>query len=149
MMRIVLAILASLVLTACEIAHSGGKTPDGRAIKVIVYDEGGVIENYDAHIKHLNNIGTKVKLMGVHISAGTMYLGANDVCVHPTARLGFHGSWLNKPGEKSKYDAMMAKYYTPALRDWYYENAANVQVAWVSMSGQELHDRFGYALCEV
>lgn len=147
--RFAAALLAFVALSACEITHYGGKTPEGRPTKVVVFDDGGWITWYDQHMQELLANGTRVEIRGGCMSACTMYLGAAEVCVHPEADIGFHGSiQVIKAITKAEGDALMAKYYTPALRKWFYKNAAHIQGSWISLTGQEMHDRFGYALCD-
>ena len=45
-------------------------------------------------------------------------------------------------------DNQMRKHYNPALRAWYDENARHLQLTAKYLTGQQLHDMFGYELCE-
>ena len=135
---------AALFLAACDVAWTNGKT------HTVLYDTGGWIQWYVNHVEDLKRRGIKPQLRGKHDSAATMLLGVPGVCVHPTARFGFHGSIPVLPGETKDYgDNLMRQYYKPALQDWYDKHARHLQIVTEELTGQELHDKFGYDLCPV
>lgn len=149
--RFAAALLACVVLSACSpnFAHYSGKTDEGWPVFRVVFDEGGWIESYDTQVNHFNNTKTRVEIRGMCGSACTMYLGANDVCVHPTSELLFHGAIPVLPGEtKAVGDNLMRDRYNPALQAWYDRHARHLQVVSRGLTGQELHDQFGYELCD-
>ena len=141
-MKRLLALTALAVLSACEVTTASNN------VFTVYSDGGGILDVYDDHVRRLNEAGSEVRIMGWCASACTMYLGAKNVCVHPTkAFLEFHGS-IPILGTKAEGDAMMAKHYKPKLRKWYYAKPAKLQLLAAGLTGQELHDRFGYRLCD-
>lgn len=146
-MKTLVAIVITLVLTACSpnLAH---RAPGNKFI--VVFDEGGWIESYQKQVEGFIRTGTNVEIRGLCASACTMYLGVPNVCVHPTSELMFHGSIPVLAEEtKDEGDETMSQHYTPELKQWYNRNAKHLQFVFKSLSGQELHDMFGYDLCEV
>lgn len=116
---------------------------------IVVFDEGGDIVLYDRQVNQFRKEKVKVEYRGFAASAATMYLSLEGVCVHPTASLHFHGS-IPYPGETKAFgDQLMAKHYNLKLREWYYKNAVHLILITKGLTGQELHDDFGYDLCDV
>lgn len=154
-MRRLIPFLICLALSACA---QGNPSDD---VRLVGGDPGGDIFAYHAEVLRLNRTGTPVRFVGDVASSATMLLGANDVCVNPEVKFGFHSSFpltnaqfvpiLFVPAEfekeRKRYNAAMAFHYTPALRKWFYKNAANTHLITVNLTGQQLHTRFGYKLC--
>jgi len=140
-------IFLSVALSACSI------NSEGRDALYVGYDEGGVIHNRAAQIDRLNAQGKQVVIGNgaVCISACTMYLGAENVCVKPNAYLGFHGAIsFGEPGVKDGeyWTDYMADYYPPALRDWFYRSgASDLKVVWMGLSGRQVA-KMGVPLCD-
>ena len=106
--------LAASLVSACSVHET---TDDVVRIK---YDEGGDIETYARHINEINRSGQTVVIDGKCMSACTMYLGADRVCVTPRAEFLFHGS-IPYPGEtKAQSDKAMTNFYSPEMRAWFY-----------------------------
>lgn len=118
MTRLALCAIA-LALTGCAQIHS---TEDGR--KLVHYDEGGHIGHRVADVHNLGVAGRGVEIRGYCASACTMYLGAADACVHPDARLAFHSAVPLGDTSRDALNAIMAKRYPPALREWFYASGA-------------------------
>ncbi|MFC6639700.1 hypothetical protein GV827_15505 [Sulfitobacter sp. JBTF-M27] len=138
---------ASLALAATSSCVDIAWTTDKK--HVVLFDEGGWIQWYDDQVKDLTARGIRPELRGRHCSAATMLLGVPGVCVHPKAEFGFHGCIPVLPGEtKEMGDNQMRKHYNPALRAWYDKNARHLQFTTKKLTGQQLHDMFGYDLCE-
>ncbi len=144
--RLTAVISACMAISAClDLAGYNSKSPN---TFVVTYDEGGWIQSYDKQIVDFRIANTAVEVRGFCASACTMYMSLPDFCVSPKSRMAFHGSIPLAPGEiKSEGDWMMARHYSPALREWYYANASHLILTFKSLTGQQLHDRFGYRLC--
>lgn len=138
-MRQLAAILAASFLTACSV-HSND---DASNVKRVYYDEGGNIEDRRTEIERLNANGTRVEILGPCASACTMYLGSNDVAVHPNVKFSFHGSTQGgiaplSQDIKAAPDAVMALMYPPNLRTWYWETGRHMIFAGHEKTGAEL-----------
>lgn len=142
-----LAFAALVLATGCTInaAHTQYRADDTPTVKTVIFDEGGYFDNRAREIKKLNEVGARIEIRGVCISSCTMYLGADNVCVAPNARLGFHGATETffipaTPENKLRYDTNIARYYPPNLRGWFWKEARHIIIAWKSKTGQEVHD---------
>jgi len=130
-----------LLLSACSVASINGTTNT----KTVVYDEGGFIDNRIREIEQLRKDSTKVRIVGTCISACTMYLALENTCVHPSARLGFHGATElpfipATPENKLKYDLKVAEHYPPNLRKWFKEDGRKIIILWKTKTGQEVYN---------
>jgi len=116
-----LAASAALALTAaCEVSNSEG------SIVHIRYDEGGIIQNYEKRIALANRLGQTVVIDGQCMSACTMFLGADRVCVTDRAEFKFHGAIPTAIGETRKnQNEVMSAYYPAPLRQWFYNSGAH------------------------
>lgn len=117
-MKKLLAGAAALALSACTQVRDG--------VHHVYWDDGGWIPNYVQAIDQANAAGQRIVIHDYCASACTMYLGADSVCIMPGADFEFHGS-IPLYGSKADWDALMASYYSPALREWFYANAAQLQ----------------------
>ena len=97
-----------------------------RAI-IINSDRGGVLDQYVRQVSQLSRSGQRVELRGRCYSACTLYLGLRNVCIHPSARFGFHGpSRSGTPLGQREFDhwsRMMANHYREPLRSWFLNTA--------------------------
>jgi hypothetical protein len=113
---------------------------------VVTQDAGGLISQRVHYIEH---VAKKVEIYGECNSSCTMLLSVPDVCVHPEARLGFHGpSFFGQPLPSDMFDHwsnVMAKYYPPDIRTqfmktWRYSQRLHY------VSGKYLND-LGFKRC--
>lgn len=127
---------ACLAVAACEVAT----VDTNRKVMDVYWDDGGIIENYAAHIEWLNQNDIEVRIHGYCASACTMYLGADHVRLSPDADVDFHSA-LPLPGDtltRREYDEWMTSYYPPELRDWFYTKAFRLQLFTVRLKGHEV-----------
>ena len=119
---------------------------------------GGSIAAHEAHIAELDAAGCRVEIRGECLSACTMYLGAQSICVDPRARLGFHHARRVRMGgllqsrapwaAQDHWDRRKAAFYPPAVRQWFLSDVRHRGFhAWGWLSGAELI-RQGVAACE-
>jgi len=135
-------VLAAFVLTSACTLH----TEDDYTLQVH-YDEGGVIGDRAKEINTLNKEDKKIVIDGICISACTMYLVAEGVCVEPDAYLGFHGATAKTEEDSLYWTDFMASYYPPKLQDWFYSSgASDLKVSWKGLSGSEVAE-MGVPLC--
>lgn len=107
---------------------------------VVRRDLGGSLYLRLLEVAALEKAGTPVEIRGTCGSACTLYLGLDTACVHPRARLLFHGA-LFPPGKAKAngltpeqaqravtiWNAITAASYPPALGDWFAREAAHLQ----------------------
>lgn len=95
---------------------------------VIGNDRGGLIGARVIEVAQLNAQNRRVELRGrVCYSSCTLYLGADDLCISPHTTFGFHGPSRNgRPLQDRQFEHwsnVMARHYTPPLRDWFLRDA--------------------------
>ena len=119
-----LAILSVWSLSACAPAYAP-ISPKTSSNKVVIRnDRGGLIGDRIEHIQQLRLKGASVQIgPGYCYSSCTMYLGLEDVCVHPQTELGFHGP-INLNTRKrlngaqfERWTTLAASYYPPKISE--------------------------------
>lgn len=90
----------------------------------ITYDLGGSVQDRLEEIKHLDG----VRIVGLCVSACTMYLGLPKTCVSEKAKLGFHSpqTKIKTPLLKPDWEQttqIIAGHYPKALAEWYLKTA--------------------------
>lgn len=109
--------------------------------KTVIWDEGGLINPRGQEGHDLIERGEKVRILGICLSACTMYLAVPDVCVSRHATLMFHGPFsVDGPISDEQYRAgvtWMADYYPPFVADWF-QMIGHDGMHW--MTGQVLID---------
>lgn len=123
----------------CIVFWAGVATADTYPLKR--NDRGGLVLEYIQRVTDHNAAGDRVELrMRRCLSACTLLLGVNDVCVSPRTRFGFHR--VNVSGRMSaeakaaiaaSYERTMAETYPASIGIWYAAKAAgNREVSWLS-----------------
>lgn len=140
MIRSLLLVIVSLTLAACATPRHDDDT------MVVSRDLGGM---YLERLSTINGIalsGQTVEIKGTCASACTLFLTLEDnTCVHPRARLGFHGPQMYIQGrlinvpepERTRVVKLVAAHYPPAFRAWFMDNAAHLSGEFVWMTGAE------------
>lgn len=147
--RLLMALACLAVVTAAGLATAASAAPGGGTI-IIRNDRGGSLGERGDLIRRLRATGQRVELRGTCLSACTMYLGLSNICVAPSARLGFHGPTRN--GRKLSHEDfdhwswVMARNYNAPLQSWYMEKARFRTSGYYQLSGAELI-RMGYPSC--
>lgn len=123
---------------------------DSGDIMVVHSDRGGLIGKRSREINELRRKGQRAELRGTCLSACTMYLSLPNVCVSPSAVLGFHGPTRNgRKLPKQEFDhwsEIMASNYREPLRSWFMSEARYRTSGYYELSGAELI-RIGYPSC--
>ena len=117
-------------------------------------DRGGLVVEYIQRVTDHNAAGDRVELtMRLCLSACTLLLGVNDVCVSPRTRFGFHGVRISgkisseaKERIASGYERRMAQVYPPALGAWFLSHAAG-KIMPRYLTGSDLIERYGFEEC--
>jgi hypothetical protein len=105
-------------------------------------DSGGNIHAYAAAVDYLNNAGRKKAIVGVCVSACTMYLGVRKVCVDPEAELWFHAAHLPSNTRPDPAGSLiMLSHYPKHVRAWVIQVGALERTEWdgrAVLSGRQL-----------
>lgn len=148
--------LKTFTLTVALILSSnpgGDAQAQGLGALIIRNDLGGRIDVRAQEIARLRAEGRAVELRGeACVSACTMYLGLEDVCVDPRTTFGFHGPssyGVPMPPEYFEYwSQFLASYYKKPLSDWFLKTARYELHSIYNLSGKELI-RLGYRPCSI
>lgn len=119
---------------------------------IVRNDRGGIVGTRARQIAQLDAIGRSVEIRGdICLSSCTMYLGADDVCVHPKTRFGFHGpSYYGRPLPPKYFDywsEVIAEHYPSVLKDWFLNTARHRIRGYHTVRGSELI-RLGVKQCK-
>ena len=142
--KLAAAAAAALSMSACEVINESESNIHVR------YDEGGSIQKYQRDIARYNALGQTVVIDGKCMSACTMFLGADNVCVTPRAEFLFHGAIPTAIGETRKnQNAVMAAYYPDPLRKWFYESGASqYTVVFMELERKKVMELSGVGYCK-
>lgn len=143
-------LILSLILTTVPQTSAQAQ---GLGALIIRNDLGGRIDIRAQEIARLRSEGRAVELRGeACVSACTMYLGLENVCVDPRTTFGFHGPssyGVPMPPEYFEYwSEFLASYYKKPLSDWFMETARYELHAIYNLPGEELI-KLGYRPCAI
>ncbi|WP_245861024.1 hypothetical protein [Rhodobacter maris] len=117
---------------------------------IVSADGGGYLARRSDRIAQMRATGQRVEIRGTCISACTMYLSLPNVCVTPSAVLGFHGPSENgrplPPRDFEYWSQVMAANYAEPLRSWFLSTARYNTSGYYQISGAQLI-RMGYQQC--
>lgn len=87
---------------------------------VIDDDDGGQVDTFIMWYARLKASGAPVVLRGICVSACTLVLTLprDQVCVEPTASLGFHLWSVGGKVDPALTQATITRYYPPAVQTW-------------------------------
>ena len=111
------------------------------------YGMGGQFSRFDPVVAEHNRTGELFRIEGHCQSACTLFLGIKNVCVEPRARLLFHAGHDRQRYVTAKSTNHMLAAYKPALRQYLVSNHYMDTLAFHTISGRELIDKFGYKVC--
>lgn len=119
------------------------------SVLTIEHCEGGRVDTFAARIAAETR---PVRIVGLAESACTMWLGAEDVCVAPSARFIFHpprNGWFGRlpPVEFWRAVDTIASHYPPRLGVWYRAVVAPQGGYW-KITGQQMIDLYDVEKCE-
>lgn len=105
-----------------------------------------------SQIALLRRSGRAVEIRGEHcLSACTMYLTLDRLCIHPDTVFGFHGpSDYGKPLLPQQFEywsRIIADHYPPALAGWYMRVARHSLSKHHFIHGHDLARDYGIDLC--
>ena len=108
---------------------------------------GGQFSRFDPVVAEHNRTGELFRIEGHCQSACTLFLGIKNVCVEPGARLLFHAGHDRQRNVTAKSTNHMLAAYKPAPRQYLVSNHYMDTLAFHTISGRELIDKFGYKVC--
>lgn len=146
-------LLAGLGLCLLLLVAGGDRAAAGPQTMVVRDDPGGSLEDRLRTLAGLRRQGTQVQIRGGYcMSACTMYLGLDNICISPNTVFGFHGPssplyGIALPPEKFEYwSHVMAAHYPAQLRGWYLREGRRIIVGFHEIPGHELI-RMGVPRC--
>lgn len=144
--------IARLLILLLAGTMPAGVQAQGLGALIIRNDLGGRIDLREQEIIKLRTEGRAVELRGeACVSACTMYLALDTVCVDPRTTFGFHGpSSYGKPMPPEYFEywsQFLANHYVQPLRDWYLATARYELHQIYNISGRDLI-RMGYRACD-
>ena len=124
---------------------AGCTAPQTQNIHTVRDDGGGYYLQRLALMEELKSKGRKVAIRGKCASACTLFLADPQTCVSRNARLGFHAPSAKRNGRnralppriQQAATAEISKHYPPAIRDWFFQNAAHLTGRLVWMEGSQ------------
>ena len=148
-MRLLLgALLLSLAtLTPAALGARSGQQTGARLANVVVIgnDKGGNVAERLRRIQRLQAEGAEVQIRGEYcLSACTLYLGLENVCVLPETVFGFHGPSSRlygvalRPASFERWSRRMADLYPKPLRSWFLNVARKRITGFEMLSGREI-----------
>ncbi|HEX8663223.1 MAG TPA: hypothetical protein VF744_04260 [Beijerinckiaceae bacterium] len=111
------------------------------------YGNGGWFERYDPVIAQHNASGELFRIQGHCQSACTLFLGIRNVCVERSARLLFHAGHDRQRNISPKSTNRMLNAYNPSLRQYLVAGGHMNTLAFHTLTGADLIQRFGYREC--
>lgn len=89
------------------------------AALVVKDSPGGIVGDFIAMRDKADADGQMIIIRGLCLSSCTIFLSAKHYCVDRNAVLGFHGAFLNEPGDNLKEGArLMMAFYPLRVREW-------------------------------
>jgi hypothetical protein len=134
-----LAFLASAVLmTISSVAFAATSEKFGK---------GGWIQDFQPEIDRNNASGELFRIKGHCQSNCTLFLGLRNVCVERSATLLFHSGHDRQRNLNAGSTQRMLNAYNASLRQYVVDNHYMDTLAFHSISGAAIIDKFGYKEC--
>jgi hypothetical protein len=111
------------------------------------YGMGGQFVRFDPVVAEYNRSGELFRIEGHCQSACTLFLAIKNVCIEPGAQLLFHAGHDRERNVTAKATNHLLAAYRPALRDYLVSKHYVDTLAFHTISGRELIDKFGYRAC--
>lgn len=111
------------------------------------YGMGGQFVRFDPVVAEYNRSGELFRIEGHCQSACTLFLGIKNVCIEPGAQLLFHAGHDRQKNITAKSTNHMLAAYKPKLRQYLVSNHYMDTLAFHTVSGREMIDKFGYKAC--
>lgn len=108
---------------------------------------GGQFTRFDPVVSQYNQSGELFRIEGHCQSACTLFLGIRNVCVARNATLLFHAGHDRNKNITASSTAHLLSAYNASLRDYLTSNHYMDTLAFHSISGRDMIQRFGYREC--
>ncbi|MBX9647468.1 MAG: hypothetical protein K2X57_10470 [Xanthobacteraceae bacterium] len=108
---------------------------------------GGQFTRFDPVVSQYNQSGELFRIEGHCQSACTLFLGIRNVCVARNATLLFHAGHDRNKNIRASSTAHLLSAYNASLRDYLTSNHYMDTLAFHSISGRDMIQRFGYREC--
>jgi hypothetical protein len=135
-MKIFASIIFLLVSTSAMAARSSSG-----------YGMGGQFARFDPVVAQYNSSGELFRIQGHCQSACTLFLGIKNVCVERSASLLFHAGHDKQRNVSQKWTDHMLNAYNGRLRSYLVSNHYVDTLAFHTISGSQMIDKFGYREC--
>jgi hypothetical protein len=122
-------------------------TPCAMAGTSAGYGMGGQFSRFDPVVADHNRTGELFRIEGHCQSACTLFLAIRNGCVEPSAQLLFHAGHDRQRNLNANSTNHMLAAYKPGLRQYLVANHIMDTLAFHTISGRELIDKFGYRAC--
>jgi hypothetical protein len=111
------------------------------------YGMGGQFTRFDPVVSEYNQSGELFRIEGHCQSACTLFLGIRNVCVDRNATLLFHAGHDRNKNITASSTAHLLSAYNASLRDYVTANHYMDTLAFHSISGRDIIQKFGYREC--
>jgi hypothetical protein len=111
------------------------------------YGMGGQFTRFDPVVSEYNQSGELFRIEGHCQSACTLFLGIRNVCVDRNATLLFHAGHDRNKNITASSTAHLLSAYNASLRDYVTANHYMDTLAFHSISGRDMIQKFGYREC--
>ena len=111
------------------------------------YGKGGYIAQFRPVIDQYNSSGELMRIEGHCQSLCTLFLGLRNVCVERSARLLFHAGHDRQRNIHAGSTARMMSAYNGGLRQYLSNGHYMETLAFHTIPGATMIDRFGYKEC--
>ena len=111
------------------------------------FGKGGWIKDFQPEIERANASGELFRIKGHCQSNCTLFLGLRNVCVERSARLLFHAGHDRQRNIHAGSTQRMLSAYNAALRQYVLANGYMDTLAFHTIPGSMIIDKFGYREC--
>jgi hypothetical protein len=111
------------------------------------YGMGGQFARFDPVVSQYNQSGEVFRIEGHCQSACTLFLGIRNVCIDRNATLLFHAGHDRSKNITASSTSHMLGAYNASLRDYVTSNHYMDTLAFHSISGRDMIQKFGYLEC--
>jgi len=143
-MKRLFAIAGLIVVMA---ASSAAVSSAALAATSEAYGKGGWIRDFQPEIDRANASGELFRIKGHCQSLCTLFLGLRNVCVERSARLLFHAGHDRQRNIHAGSTQRMMNAYNASLRQYLVNGHYMETLAFHTISGAAMIDKFGYREC--
>ena len=111
------------------------------------YEMGGRYARFDPVVSQYNQSGELFRIEGHCQSSCTLFLGIRNVCVDRNATLLFHSAHDHNRNVSPSLTTHMLAAYNSSLRNYVTANHYMDTLAFHSISGRDMIQKFGYREC--